>query len=188
MAVTIIFSEFLLQKVGEYMKKDRFTVGKIVNTHGLKGELKVQYYTDTLEDFEDFEYLIIEGEGDVKFAVDSIRSVKNTVLVQFEKYNDINQVEKFKGREVYYLREDYEELEEGVYYIVDLIGLKVIDRTRGEVGVLEDVLKNTAQDVYAIRKNDGSGLFYMPAVEAFLDRVDLEKGEIHVNLIEGLIE
>lgn len=170
------------------MKNDRFTVGKIVNTHGLKGELKVQYYTETLEDFEDFEYLLIEGEGDVKFPVEGIRSVKNTVLVQFENYDDINQVEKFKGREVYYLRNDYEALEEGVYYVVDLIGLKVIDRTRGEVGVLEDVLKNTAQDLYVIKRNDGKGVFFMPAVPAFLDKVDLNAGEIHVNLIDGLIE
>lgn len=169
------------------MKKDRFTVGKIVNTHGLKGELKVQYYTETLEDFEEFDYLLIEGEGEEKFIVDGVRSVKNTVLVQFEKFNDINQVERFKNKEVYYLRDDYESLEEGVYYIVDLIGLEVVDRTRGTVGTLKDVLKNTAQDIYVIKKADGTGEFYMPAVEAFLDRVDLEAGKIYVNLIEGLI-
>lgn len=169
------------------MKKDRFTVGKIVNTHGLKGELKIQYYTETLEDFEAFEYLMIEGEGEEKFIVDGVRSVKNTVLVQFEKFNDINQVERFKNKEVYYLRDDYDSLEEGVYYIVDLIGLEVVDRTKGTVGTLKDVLKNTAQDIYVIKKADGSGEFYMPAVEAFLDRVDLEAGKIYVNLIEGLM-
>ncbi len=169
------------------MKKDRFTVGKIVNTHGLKGELKVQYYTETIEDFEDFDYLMIEGEGDVKFEVASVRTSKNTVLLQFERYNDINQVERFKNKEVYYLREDYEALEEGVYYIVDLIGLEVIDQTRGKVGVLAEVLKNTAQDVYVIKKPDGQ-VFYMPAVEAFLDHIDMEAGKIYVKLIEGLIE
>lgn len=169
------------------MKKDRFTVGKIVNTHGLKGELKVQYYTETLEDFEDFDYLLIEGEGDVKFEVESVRTSKNMVLLQFEKYNDINQVERFKNKEVYYLREDYEDLEEGLYYVVDLIGLKVVDQVKGEVGILTDVLKNTAQDVYVIKKPDG-GVFYMPAVEAFLDRIDIEAGFIYVKLIEGLME
>lgn len=168
------------------MNKDRFTVGKIVNTHGLKGELKVQYYTETLEDFEEFDYLLIEGEGDEKFIIENVRSVKNTVLIQFEKFNDINQVERFKNKEVYYLRKDYEDLEEGVYYIVDLIGLEVVDRTRGVVGKLKDVLKNTAQDIYVVEKPEG-GVFYMPAVEAFLDRVDIEAGKIHVNLIEGLI-
>lgn len=170
------------------MKKDRFTVGKIVNTHGLKGELKVQYYTETPEDFDEFEYLIIEGEGDKKFSIESTRMVKNTVLVQFEGFTDINQVERFKNREVYYLREDYPELEEGLYYVVDLIGLKVMDASKGEVGILQDVLKNTAQDIYVIKKNDGSGVFYMPAVPAFLDRVDLETGCIYVKLIEGLME
>jgi 16S rRNA processing protein RimM len=169
------------------MNKDRFTVGKIVNTHGLKGELKVQYYTETLEDFEEFEYLLIEGEGDEKFVVDNVRSVKNTVLIQFEKFNDINQVERLKNREVYYLRKDYDSLEDGLYYIVDLIGLDVVDRTRGKVGTLSDVLKNTAQDIYVIKKTDGTGEFYMPAVEAFLDRIDIEEGKIYVNLIEGLI-
>lgn len=170
------------------MKKDRFTVGKIVNTHGLKGELKVQYYTEYPEDFEDFDYLIIEGEGETKFEIESVRSVKNTVLVQFKAFNDINLVERFKNREVFYLREDYDTLEEGVYFVVDLIGLKVIDQKKGEVGVLTDVLKNTAQDIYVIKKNDGSGVFYMPAVPAFLDRIDIEAGHIYVNLIEGLME
>lgn len=169
------------------MKKDRFTVGKIVNTHGLKGELKVQYYTENIEDFEDFDYLIIEGEGEKKFSVDSIRTVKNTVLVQFEAFNDINQVERFKNKEVYYLREDYDDLEEGQYYVVDLIGLEVVDQVNGKVGTLKEVLKNTAQDIYVIEKTDGSGVFYMPAVEAFLDRIDMEEGKIHVKLIEGLM-
>ena len=169
------------------MKKDRFTVGKIVNTHGLKGELKVQYYTETLEDFEEFEYLLIEGEGDKKFLIEGVRSVKNTVLLQLEGYNDINQVEHFKNKEVYYLREDYNDSEEGGYFIVDLIGLDVVDRTRGKVGVLKDVLKNTSQDIYVIKKIDGSGDFFMPAVDAFLDRIDLEEGKIYVNLIEGLM-
>lgn len=169
------------------MKKDRFTVGKIVNTHGLKGELKVQYYTETLEDFEEFEYLLIEGEGDKKFLIDGVRSVKNTVLLKLEGYTDINQVEHFKNKEVYYLREDYDNSEEGGYFIVDLIGLDVIDRTRGKVGVLKDVLKNTSQDIYVIKKSDGSGDFFMPAVDAFLERIDLEEGKIYVNLIEGLM-
>lgn len=170
------------------MKKDRFTVGKIVNTHGLKGELKIQYYTEVPEDFDAFDYLIIEGEGEKKFEIESNRSVKNTVLVQFKDFTDINQVEKFKNREIYYLRADYDDLEEGQFYVVDLIGLKVVDRTKGEVGILTDVLKNTAQDIYVIKKNDGSGVFYMPAVPAFLEKIDIEAGHIYVTLIEGLME
>lgn len=170
------------------MKKDRFTVGKIVNTHGLKGELKIQYYTEVPEDFDAFDYLIIEGEGEKKFEIESNRFVKNTVLVQFKDFTDINQVEKFKNREIYYLRADYDDLEEGQFYVVDLIGLKVVDRTKGEVGILTDVLKNTAQDIYVIKKNDGSGVFYMPAVPAFLEKIDIEAGHIYVTLIEGLME
>ncbi len=169
------------------MNKDRFTVGKIVNTHGLRGELKVQYYTENIEDFEDFDYLIIEGEGDKKFPIETIRTVKNTVLVLFEEFSDINQVEKFKNREVYFLRADYDDLDEGQYFIVDLIGLDVVDHVNGKVGTLKEVLKNTAQDIYVIEKADGSGVFYMPAVEAFLDHIDIEAGKIHVKLIEGLM-
>lgn len=104
---------------------------------------------------------MIEGEGDKKFTVESIRSVKNTVLVQFEEFSDINQVVRFKNKEVYYLREDYNDLEEGLYYIVDLIGLDVVDHVNGKVGVLKEVLKNTAQDIYVIEKLDGTGVFYM---------------------------
>lgn len=167
---------------------DRFTVGKIVNTHGLRGELKVQYYTEALEDFEDFEYLIIQGEGEKKFKVDSIRSVKNQVLVKFAEFNDINEVEFLKNREVYYLREDYEDLEEGVHYIVDLIGIEVYDKEKGLIGTVREVLQNTAQDIYVVKRADGKGDVLIPGVPLFIQDIKLEEKRMNVTLIEGLME
>lgn len=169
------------------MKKDRFTVGQIVNTHGLNGELKIKSYTTYPDEFEEFDTLIVEGEGDLKRNVQSVRYVKNLVLVKFEGVTHIDQAELLKNREVYRLRADYKPLPEGEYYVVDLIGLDVIDAVRGHVGRIKDVLKHTAQDLYLVER-PGKPDYMIPAVGAFVKKIDLEAGEIHVDLIEGMIE
>lgn len=168
-------------------KTDRFTVGQIVNTHGLKGELKVKSFTASPEDFEDFETLLIEGEGEKRFVITSVRYVKGLVLIKFEGLDDINLAERFKTREVYRLRSDYGQLEEGEHFIVDLIGLEVVDRDRGKVGIIGDVITNGAQNLYVV-KREGQPDFLIPVVNAFVQKVDIEAGCVHVTLIEGMME
>jgi 16S rRNA processing protein RimM len=170
-----------------FLNTDRFTVGQIVNTHGLRGEVRIKNYTTYPDEFESFDYLIVEGEGDRKRKVDSVRYVKNLVLVKFEGVDHIDQAELLKNKEVYRLRSDYGHLKEGEYFIVDLIGLKVVDEKDGLVGQVKDVLKYSAQDLYLIERA-GHPDFMIPAVDAFVREIDLEAGELRVTLIEGMME
>ncbi|GAU78777.1 ribosome maturation factor RimM [Fusibacter sp. 3D3] len=166
--------------------KATFNMGKIVNSHGIKGEVRIYPYTDDLNKFEEFDYLLIEGEGEKKFEVESSRVHKNMVLLKFKAFNDINEITRFKEKNIYIYREDAKDDGEG-HYIVDLIGCAILDEQRTEVGILEDVLQNTAQDLYVIKQPNGNR-FYLPVVDDFVKRVDLDKREIIVHIIEGLIE
>lgn len=157
-------------------------IGKIVNTQGLRGEVRVYPDTDYVERFEELDYLYIEHE-DEKFYIEKVRYKKNLAILKFEGLNHINDIEKFKNRLVF---TEKVELEEGRHYVEDLLGMKIVDHVAGEIGVLEDILQNPAHDLYLVRRPDKSELL-IPVVDAFVADVDVEAGIIHVTLIEGFL-
>lgn len=160
-------------------------IGKIVNTQGLKGDVRIYPDTDYVERFEELDYLYIENESE-PFEINSVRYKKNLAIVKFKGLNHINDVEKYKNRIVYTEKLDYDELEEDRYYVEDLIGMKVVDSNKGEIGELVDILQNPAHDIYVVKINGKDTL--IPAVSEFIKDVDLENKIINVTLIEGLIE
>ncbi len=164
-----------------------FNMGKIVNTHGVRGEVKVYPYSDDLEKFEDFEYFYIEGEGKKKYEIESTRVHKNMVLVKFKGYEDINKVLNFLNKNVYMERKDVEDDSEG-HYIVDLIGCEIFDDQGVFVGHLKDVLQTSAQDLYEIKKKSDGKMFYLPVVDEFVKNIDIKNRKITVHLIEGIME
>lgn len=163
-----------------------FNMGKIVNTHGVKGEIKLYPFSDDLDQFEDFEYFYLEGEGKTKFIIQSTRVHKNMVLVKFKGFDDINKVLELVGKNVYIERKDVPDDGEG-HYIVDLIGCEIFDDQGEFVGHLEDVLQNSAQDLYVIRKVSDNQTFYLPVVDAFVKSIDIANRKIIVHLIEGIM-
>ena len=163
-----------------------FNMGKIVNTHGVKGEVKLYPFSDDLDQFEDFEYFYLEGEGKTKFIIQSTRVHKNMVLVKFKGFDDINKVLELVGKNVYIERKDVPDDGEG-HYIVDLIGCEIFDDQGEFVGHLEDVLQNSAQDLYVIRKVSDNQTFYLPVVDAFVKSIDIANRKIIVHLIEGIM-
>jgi len=163
-----------------------FNMGKIVNTHGVKGEIKLYPFSDDLDQFEDFEYFYLEGEGKSKFIIQSTRVHKNMVLVKFKGFDDINKVIELVGKNVYIERKDVPDDGEG-HYIVDLIGCEIFDDQGEFVGHLEDVLQNSAQDLYVIRKVSDNQTFYLPVVDEFVKKIDIVNRKIIVHLIEGIM-
>ena len=163
-----------------------FNMGKIVNTHGVKGELKLYPYSDDLDKFEDFEYFYVEGEGKTKYLIESTRVHKNMVLFKFKGYDDINKVLSFVNKNVYIERKDVEDDSEG-HYIVDLIGCDIFDDKGEHLGVLVDVLQNSAQDLYEIKLKATGQKFYLPVVDEFVKTIDIKTKKIVVHLIEGMI-
>ena len=161
--------------------------GTIINTHGIAGAVKVFSACDTPYDLAELETLYILQLGAYrKLTVTSASVYKETVIMTFEGITDIEQAARLKNRTVYADREDLY-LEEGSYFLADIIGLPVIDAENGKIyGKIESVNTNTPQLLYEVKTESGE-IKLLPAVDAFIKEVDLEKG-IFVTPIEGLLD
>jgi len=156
-------------------------IGTIVNTQGLKGDVRVYPDTDYRERFEELEYLYFEGLKE-KFYIEKVRYKKNLAILKFKGLDHINDVEKYMNLVVY---TEKLELEDRVY-VTDIIGMKLVDHIKGEIGVLVDVVQNPAHDLYLIKTTDGRDVL-IPVVDEFIKEIDMESRIINVTLIEGLI-
>ncbi len=161
---------------------DKVIIGEIVNTHGIRGELKVKISTDFVDErFQKGNHLIIDDHGKmIDMKVKSYRIHKGYVLVLFDGFENINLVEKYKGCTLL-ADKDLDLLEEGEYYIGDLIGCQVFDK--GEyVGDVKDLYLYDHHDVLVVK---GKKTIMIPYVEAFVKEEDIENKRIDVELIEG---
>ncbi len=164
-------------------------IGKIVNTHGIKGELKIQSYSDF--DSERYKkgnkvYILFE-ENYLPFIVKTFRTHKGNSLVSFDGYQNINDVEKYKNSNVYISKEDRKPLKNGQFYRDQLVGLQVIDTNQNNIGKLVSVEETKgAQNNIRIQKEDGVE-FLVPYIPEFIKEVDLEKQIIVVAMQEGLL-
>ncbi len=161
-------------------------IGKIVNTQGLKGDMRIYPSTDYRERFEELEYLYLEGKGKEKFIITKVRYKKNLVIIKFEGFDHINDVEKLKNLEVYTEKLEQEQLEEDRFYVEDLIGIKIYDEKKGYIGVLKDIIQNPAHDIYLVKLESGKEVM-IPCVSEFIKETDTKKGEMKVSLIDGLL-
>lgn len=161
-----------------------FNVGKIVGTHGVRGEVKLYPYTDDLEQFSEYEFLWLDKE---KVFIESTRIHKNMVLIKFKGYKDANEVMPIINKLVYIERTAKINDGDG-HYIVDLLGCQILNEAGDVIGELKDVLQNTSQDIYLIKRVDGKGDFMLPVVDEFVKEIDIEKRQIRVHLIEGIME
>lgn len=160
-------------------------IGKIVNTQGLKGDIRIYPDTDYAERFEEIEYLHVEGL-DKPLYITKVRYKKNLAIVKFEGIDHINDAEALKNKLVYTEKLDNNDLEEDRYYVEDLLGIKVVDRVKGEIGVLKEILQNPAHDLYVIKTLDGREVL-IPAVQEFIDEVNLDERVMYMTLIDGLL-
>lgn len=162
----------------------RFKLGQIVNAVGLKGESKVYPYTDYKERFEELDSLYIEN---TVYKIEKVRYMGEMAIIKFAGVSDRNAAEALKGKYLYIDRENARELGEDEYFVPDLIGLEVIDEEGQRIGELSDVIQNSAQDVYEVKMPEGK-TFMIPAVGEFILKVDMDKREMIVRLIEGMID
>ncbi len=157
--------------------------GKIVNVHGLKGEVKVYPWCDSPEVLCQFDVLYT-NKGTVPMEVQSSRIQKNMVLIKFKGIDTIEQAEELKNKVLYIDREDVE-LEEGTYFIQDLIGLQVFDADTNEYyGVLSDVLETGANDVYTIKNEELHKEFLIPAIPDVVVSTDIKGNRMTIRPLE----
>ena len=157
-------------------------IGKICNTHGIKGELKVEVYTDFTEDRFKTDSFIYIGEKHYKETVESYRFHKGFMLLTLKDKHDINLVEKYKNMYIYKDENYIEELEEGYYYD-ELIGLDVYvnNEKKGKVINVEEGVRN---NFIRVKTEDKEVL--IPYIEQFILNTDLEENRIDVINMEGL--
>ena len=162
-------------------------VGAILDTHGLRGEVKVFPTTDDpsrYDDLEEVELLTKEGKY-IHMEVEHVRYFKNLVIVKFKHNDNINDIEQYKKCNLYVTRENAVELDEDEYFVADLIGLTAKSDEGEELGTLTDVLTTGANDVYVIKDADGEELL-VPAIHDCVQEVNVEEGYVVLHLLPGL--
>ena len=161
------------------MKNRYLEAGKIVNTHGIRGEVKIVPWADSPEFLCGLPALYIDGKA---MAVRSARVHKGNVIALLEGVEDVNAAMLLKEKVVSLSREDVE-LPDGAFFLADLIGLKVIDENGAELGILEDIISPSVQQIYVVR---GQREIMIPAVPEFILETNVAGGYIRVHLIEGM--
>jgi len=162
---------------------EKIKIGKIVNAVGLKGEIKVFSYSGAAERYGRLDGVYIDG---VKHEIEKVRSLRNVVILKVSGIDDRTAAEGAKGQDICIDEADLPKLPEGEYYVRDMIGHEVADESGNVIGVLCDVIQNSAQDLYEVEMADGRKVM-IPAVDEFVLSIDMEKKRITVRLIEGLI-
>ena len=167
--------------------EDLLKVGVITTTHGVRGEVKVYPTTDEPERFLELDYVLLDTGRELrKLEIKNVKFFKNLVILKFKGVDNINDIEKYKGRDLWIPREEGQELEEDEYYIADLLGMSVVLEDGQESGTLKDVMETGANDVYIIDSAE-HGEVLLPAIKECILDVDLEKNVMTIHLMKGLI-
>ena len=165
----------------------RLEVGQIVNTFGIKGEVKVMPFTDDINRFDDLEKVYVKTRKEDKlYKVENVRYHKNMVLLKLEGIENPEQAEMLRNAFLEIDREDAIPLEEGTYFIADLIGLEVYTDEGNLLGKVEDIYNAGANDIYVVKDEFGKQIL-LPGIDEVIKEVDLDNEKILVHLIPGLI-
>ena len=162
-------------------------IGQIVNTFGIKGMVKIKPFTDDINRFDRLKKVYISNKnGKKEYQIQEVKYHKNMVLMKLEGIDTPERADLLRQSYLLVDRADEEPLEEGVYYIVDLLGLEVYTDENKLLGKVEDIFNTGSNDIYVIKDEKGKQIL-LPGIPEVLKNVDLEKGRITVHLIPGLI-
>ena len=174
-------------------------IGRVGSSVGLRGEVRVTLYAQDSTNLKEGKVLLLKHSGkqapagisgsvrELELKCAGVRLQKDKPVIKLEGITDRNAADELRGMEVYIHEDQLEELPEGEHYVRDIIGYKVVDlASNTEIGILRDVIQNTAQSILDVKTADGKQVL-IPAVDAFLRRFDDENGIIEVELIPGFI-
>ena len=161
-------------------------LGQIVNVKGLKGEVKVNSFTDDNTKFERIPNVFLKQKGNLKeYSIEKVGYSKNQVIIKFKGVNTVEEAETLRNAYIVVDREIFGELPEGVYYIADLLGLDVYTEDGTLLGKVDYIFSTGSNDVYVVKDELGKQKL-LPGIDEVIKQIDLESGKIIVNLIEGL--
>lgn len=172
------------------MSQRMFNVGKLVNTHGIRGEVKIIPTTDFPETrFAQKSELILQqpdSNNNVSVTVERSRLHKNMYIVKFTQFDNINDVEKYKGWVLKVSEEQLDELDDDEYYYHEIIGCKVVTDEGEELGVIEEILSPGANDVWVVKPAKGKSIL-LPVIDDVVLEVNVQDKMVKVHIMEGLI-
>ena len=165
----------------------RLEVGQIVNTFGIKGEIKVTPFTNDIRRFDDLKKVYVKTRKESKlYNVENARYHKNMILLKLKGINTPEEAEMLRNAFLEIDREDAIPLEEGTYFIADLLGLEVYTDEGKLLGKVEDIYNTGSKDIYVIKDELGKQVL-LPGINEVIKEVDLNNGKIIVHLIPGLV-
>ena len=163
-------------------------VGVISSTHGVRGEVKVYPTTDDVNRFKKLKKVVLDtGREYIDLEISGVKFFKNLVILKFKGIDNINDIEKYKGKDLLVHREDAVALEEHENYVADLIDLKVLTDAGKVLGYLTEVMETGANDVYVVETEDGQELL-LPAIRDCILDVDLDEEVMTVHILPGLFD
>ncbi len=182
--------------------EEQVLIGKVGSPNGLRGEVRITLYQHDSTNLKEGKVLLLKhagnqkgkghsdsdgASGELRAEVQRVRYQKDRPVVKLEGIDDRNAAEAIRGLQVYIEADALEPLPEGEHYVRNIIGCRVIDIAEGrEIGVLRDVIQNTAQSILEVETPDGKTVL-IPAVDEFMRGIDEEEGIIEVELIPGFI-
>lgn len=168
------------------MKKQYLESGKIVGTHGIKGEVRIDPWCDSPQFLAAFDKLYLDDRGERFIEVKS-RPHKNITLSKIKGIDNIDDAQRLRGKVVYINRDDIE-LGDGVNFVQDLIGLAVIDAdTQRQYGVISDVLRTGANDVYEITDDNGKK-YLAPVIDDVITERNIDEGFVLIRPMKGIFD
>ena len=166
--------------------QEYFEIGQIVNTFGIKGMVKVVPYTDDITRFDNLKKVYVEIKNNKKnYEIEEVKYHKDMVLIKFKGIDKVEEAETLRNASLKVERKDAAPLEEGSYYIADLIGMEVYTEDGIILGVLQDIYNTGSNDIYVVRNELGKQIL-LPAIKEVIKNISLEDNKITVHLLEGL--
>lgn len=168
--------------------EDMLRVGVFANTHGVRGEIKVFPTTDDVTRFKKLKKIYLDkGIEKMELEIQSVRYFKNMVILKFKGIDNINDIEKYKGKDLLIHREQAVPLKEDEYFICDIINAQVVTENGEEVGVLKEVLQTGANDVYVVRTTEGKEIL-LPVIDECVLDLNVEEKIVTVRLMPGIMD
>ena len=162
-------------------------IGQIVNTLGIKGMVKVKPFTDDNKRFDRLEKVYIKNKEKLKeYQIEEVKYHKDMILIKFRGIENPEQANLLRNSYLMIDREEEKPLEEGTYYIVDMIGMDVYTDEGEKLGNIEDIFNTGSNDIYVVKSELGKQIL-LPAISDVVKNIDMENKKMVVHLISGLI-
>lgn len=169
------------------MNNDYLRVGVISSTHGIKGEVKIFPTTDDPNRFKVLKQVMLDtGKDLIPLEIEGVKFFKQMVILKFKGIDNINDIEKYRGKDLLVSRENAVKLEKDEYFIYDLIDSEVYTDEGNKLGILTEILTTSANDVYVVKMENGKEVLLPSIKECILD-IDVESKKIIVHLMNGLL-